>query len=195
MYNFANFVDGKSRKAGHNRRVLHRTLPDGERQIVYTLHGHEVASLTETDEGYTLELDNCGYPTMTTSSAMREFLDQTDIWNSCGHSHFGIVTFDRRIEIPLNHHMEPKPVYDNIKLDDTKLTYTTWGHHTRPYEHVSGWVYHIGHVPEPIRPMLKGYFTCGYDTYKWITRARKSSVRETRLMAKVLTGEAMLHEW
>jgi hypothetical protein len=205
MFGFSAFVDGKSRGAGHNRKVFHR-LSDGARQVVYTLHGHEVASLTETDDGgYDLYLDNCGYTTQTTSAAICEFLDNVGI--PCIHasastvrlsSTDNTVKYDRYITIPLNRDYKPVKQYSDFRVIGTKLHCKLWGNETVPREMAGEYILTFYGIPGDIarlREVTRGYVTAEYDDLKYITRARTPETREVRLMTAVLRGGAVLHNW
>ena len=207
MFGFSAFVDGKSRGAGHNRKVFHR-LSDGARQVVYTLHGHEVASLTETDDGgYTLRLDNCGYTTRTTSAAISEFLDNAGIltfYASASTVRFSstdnTIKYDRYITIPLNRDYKPMKMYSDFRIIGTKLHYKLWGSETVPREMAGEYILAFHGTPSSsavanIREVTKGYAVAEYDVLKEIARARTLETREVRLMTAVLRGEAVLHNW
>ncbi len=204
MFGFKYFTEGKTRGAGHNRKVIQRTLPAGARQVVYTLHGHEVATLTESAEGYDLRLDNCGYTTRTTGEAIGEFIDNVGImplranasmvWGIDAH-----IRFDRHITIPLDMNLRPVIMYSDFRIEGTKLHYTVWGNVGSPFEMAGEYVLGFYGKPSGIGPharaVTKGYTVAEYEALKYIARAKTPATRETRLIAAVLRGEAVLHSW
>ena len=206
MYKFPHFVEGKTRKAGNNRKVGHRITPGGHKQIYYTLHGHEVASLTDVDGEHILRLDNCGYTTMTTGKAMREFLARVGVSStSCNHSSLWradlhtTVRFERSIEMNLDR----EPPVTNVRVVGKLVMYDMWGSPADAYQLVGGYI-HINSalaaywVPDEVKAITKGWWTTPtlYSPQSaHILRARKPEVRLARLMAAVLTGEAEIHEW
>ncbi|MGE6697457.1 hypothetical protein ACQKH5_07190 [Hyphomonas sp. NPDC076900] len=76
LFRFANFQPGLRKKVGNNREVMHVRC-EHEDQIIGTLHGSAVFTMTRYKpgclDGY-LYLSACGYPTATTAAAIRDFM-------------------------------------------------------------------------------------------------------------------------
>lgn len=220
MFYMWHFVPGKVRNAGHNRKIRHRysqeaahnTETRGDRQLVYTLHGHEVATMTDTGSVYRLRLDNCGYPTRTTSAAMGEFVDLalpvsglvvTATSVRMGHD---TVEFTRDITIPITGKSEIMRTYTDVRVKGDKLYYKLWDREIVPHDLAGGYLLGsyqllnrsgntVPQLPMEAREVTKGYVEADYSVLHHIRRARSPSRREARLIAAVLRGEAVLHEW
>ena len=83
-FDFANFAPDTVETIGNNRQVTHLFSPSGNQMITGRLHGHTVFTLRKMgisgrpDLAF-LCLDNCGYMTATTVSAVNDFLDAANI--------------------------------------------------------------------------------------------------------------------
>lgn len=201
MHYFCNFVQNKSRVAGNNRRIIHRRSTHGERQIVKTLHDHEIACLTEKEHGYSLLLDNCGYSTITTSKAMREFVAGTACSgfsvsaNTVTSMLTGTMVFRRYVEIPLDDEYKPIAHYTDFKIKGTAVHYKVWNQLPTSRELAGDYALQ-GDVPDGIKALTKGWAEVpDYEKLSSILRCRKSESRLNRLLALVITGEAVIHAW
>jgi hypothetical protein len=75
LFDFVNFVPGLRKKVGNNREVMHVRCAH-EDQIIGLLHGSAVFTMTRHNPGSLdgeLILDHCGYPTVTTAAAIKDF--------------------------------------------------------------------------------------------------------------------------
>lgn len=200
---FKNFSDGADCPAGNNRRVLNRTR-DGKREIVRTLHGHEVAVLTEETSGYTLRLDFCGWHTQTTVRAMREFIYYAGV----GGLYLGTQYLFRagaaykvgdEINIPLDPYMEAELVVNNIRRTNTRIHWDCWNCPSEGLELAGDYVvcyYLADDVPTEIQAHTKGRVVpANADTMKWLLKARKPETRMARLTQLLITGEAVCYAW
>ena len=209
------FVNGKSRKVGNNRRAGHRLDVHGRQQRYYTLHGHEIFTLTTLDDGnYELALSLCGYPTRTTREAMDEALGQV-LWGVYIRSGVG-ETFVNREGWLFRFETSYKPVVLKVspaltlcdELTNSRVnakceleaewqgyTVTKLAEWNECY--TSEWVVRCGTVfgYKVVPSVMRGIALVDDEpTYTAIKRKRSPEARNTALMAAALAGRARFVE-
>lgn len=88
-----NSICGKP--VGNNRTVTHWDQGD-ENIIAGALHGHQVFTLAQSKRGLSLTLDHCNWMTVTTRSAMTDFIQAAELRGSVSFAkgEFGVRLWD-----------------------------------------------------------------------------------------------------